>query len=104
MPEIQGNAGIVKIFYRMLRVEQVVKGDFDPFPRVCPKDQRLWLIVPAQRPVNIRKRHEQKPIGVVIAVSVIGDILLDGGNFVFPDNSILAGAGRQRQYAVFPFA
>ena len=38
MLKVQRDRGIIKIFHGMFGIEQIVKGDFDPFACVCPQD------------------------------------------------------------------
>ena len=40
----------------------------------------------------------------MIAVAVIRNIVLNGGDFILPYDRILSGAGWQRQDSVFSFA
>lgn len=41
MLKVQRDRGIIKIFHGMFGIEQIVKGDFDPFACVCPQDALL---------------------------------------------------------------
>ena len=51
MLKVQRDRGIIKIFHGMFGIEQIVKGDFDPFacvPRFSSLPLRtLWKVAPA---------------------------------------------------------
>lgn len=80
MRKIQGHRGIIIVFYRRIRVEQIVQRYLELISRICSQNQGYRFLFAAHNIARLLHRNKNQPLWIMIAERIINKILLNGGN------------------------